>query len=168
MSKNNFPVTPAIRFLNENEIRYTPHQYEYSEKGGTKQTAIELNVDEHSVIKTLIFSDGKNIFIVLMHGDMEVSTKELARMLEVKTISPADSNVASKTTGYIFGGMSPFGTKNNLPIFIQESIMALENIFINGGKRGFILGITREQFLKIIEIMKKNTTISLVDVAINK
>ena len=151
MAKENFPVTPAIRYLIEKKINYTPHQYEYEEKGGTKQTAEMLNVDEHSVIKTLVFSADNNEIIVLMHGDLEVSTKELARLLTVKKIEAATPEKATKATGYQFGGTSPFGTKKMLSIYAEETIFDLEKIYINGGKKGFILEMSIGELKKAIE-----------------
>lgn len=153
MSKSNFPVTPAIRFLNEKNINFVQHLYEYQDKGGTKQTATELNVNEHNVIKTLVFTGDNNEFIVLMHGDLEVSTKELGRLLNVKKIEPTIVEKATKATGYQFGGTSPFGTKKQLKIYIEETILKLDKIYINGGKRGFILEMKIEELLKAINII---------------
>ena len=153
MAKENFPATPAIRYLTEKKINYIPHQYEYEEKGGTKQTAQMLNVNEHSVIKTLVFSADNNEIIVLMHGDLEVSTKELARLLTVKKVEPANAEKATKSTGYQFGGTSPFGTKKTLPIYAEETIFDLEKIYINGGKRGFILEMSIDELKKAIEFL---------------
>jgi Cys-tRNA(Pro) deacylase len=153
MSKNIFFTTPAIRFLNNKKINYTEHQYEYTEKGGTKQTAIALDVNEHYVIKTLVFTGNENEFIVLMHGDLEVSTKELGRLLNIKKIEPSSAIQANKVTGYQFGGTSPFGTKKQLQIYIEKTILDLEKIYINGGKRGFILEMTITELLKAINII---------------
>ena len=161
MAKENFPVTTAIRYLSEKKINYIPHQYEYEGKGGTKQTAQMLNVDEHFVIKTLVFSADNSEIIVLMHGDLEVSTKELARILNVKKIEPANVEKATKATGYQFGGTSPFGTKKILPIYAEETIFDLAKIYINGGKKGFILEMNIDELKKAIEF-------SLVKVGIVK
>ncbi len=150
MSQKDYPVTPAIRFLRKNKVEFEPFEYEYQEKGGTRQTAEELKVDEHSVIKTLIMeADGEPI-VVLMHGDIEVSTKNLARLLGVKKVEPAKAENAAKYSGYLFGGTSPFGTKRKMKIYIEESIMALDYIYINGGKRGFILKISPDA-LKLLD-----------------
>ena len=154
MQKNNFPVTPAIRFLRQNNISFSPFQYEYEAKGGTKQTATELNVDEHSVIKTLVFQTESSELIVLMHGDLEVSTKELARILNVKTVTACSAETATKATGYQFGGTSPFGTRKNLPVYAAETIFNLDNIYINGGKQGFILKIDPNDITKLFNVTK--------------
>lgn len=142
MAKKDYPVTPAIRFLRDKNIEFETYEYEYIDKGGTRQTADELGVDEHSVVKTLVMEADGTPILVLMHGDMEVSTKELARILNVKKVEPATVEIASKYTGYIFGGTSPFGTKRQMKVYIEKSIMQLDKIYINGGKRGFILGIS--------------------------
>lgn len=136
------PITPAIRFLREKKIAFTPHRYNYIEHGGTRESAKQLGVDEHAVVKTLVFeTNAKRPLIVLMHGDREVSTKNLARHLGVKSVEPASAERATKWTGYMFGGTSPFGTKTKLPIYVERSIFDLERMFINGGKRGFLVEI---------------------------
>lgn len=135
-----YPVTPAIRCLREKKVDFTPHLYNYVEKGGTRESAKQLGVDEHAVIKTLVFeTNEKKSLIVLMHGDREVSTKNLARHLEVKSVEPATPEKASKITGYLVGGTSPFGTKTKVPVYVEKTIFALEKIYINGGKRGFLV-----------------------------
>jgi Cys-tRNA(Pro) deacylase len=150
MQKNDIPLTPAIRYINTAKIKFEPFQYEYKEKGGTKQTAEELKVDEHCVIKTLIFDAEGDLIIVLMHGDKEVSTKELARIIGVKKIEPAEQKKAMNATGYQFGGTSPFGTKKNMPIYIEKSILDLDEIYINGGKRGLIIKITTKDLSTLL------------------
>jgi Cys-tRNA(Pro) deacylase len=136
------PMTLAIRELQNADVVFTPHLYDYQDKGGTKHSSTELGVDEHSVIKTLIMeTDKKDCLIVLMHGDAQVSTKELARILAVKTVSPAAPAVADKHSGYQVGGPSPFGTKRKMTVYMEETILELPKIFINGGKRGFLVGI---------------------------
>jgi Cys-tRNA(Pro) deacylase len=135
-----FPVTSAIRFLREKKVEFTPHLYNYVEKGGTRESAKQLGVDEHAVVKTLVFeTNEKKPLIVLMHGDREVSTKNLARHLGVKSVEPATPEKASKLTGYIVGGTSPFGTKTKMPVYAEKSIFDLDRIYINGGKRGFLV-----------------------------
>ena len=166
MAKENSSTTPAIRKLNENKISYKIHQYEYEEKGGTQQTAEILNVDEHSVIKTLVFSSEKQEFLVLMHGNLEVSTKELARILNMKKIEPTNADKAIKSTGYQFGGTSPFGTKKILPIYVEETISDLEKVYINGGKRGFILEISIDELFKALSF--STSSITKVRVGIKK
>ncbi len=150
-----YPVTPAIRFLREKKIEFEPHVFEYVEKGGTKHSAEVLNAREHAVIKTLVFeTNEQKPLIVLMHGDFQVSTKELARVLNVKTIAPVAPERASKLTGYLVGGTSPFGTKTKMPIYTEETIFDLKKIFINGGKRGFLIEIEPKVLEQILEIKK--------------
>lgn len=137
-----YPVTTAVRFLRERKVEFTPHLYEYVEKGGTGESARQLGVDEHAVIKTLVFETSeKKPLIVLMHGDREVSTKNLARHLGVKSVEPATAEMATKVTGYQFGGTSPFGTKIKLPVYAERTIFELDRMYINGGKRGFLVEI---------------------------
>jgi Cys-tRNA(Pro) deacylase len=153
MSKPNYPITAAIRSLREKHIDFEPHLYDYEEKGGTHQTSSVLKVDEHAVIKTIVFEDeNRNGAIVLMHGDFEISSKELARQTERKRYEPADAQSAQKMTGYLFGGTSPLGTLKKLPIFAEKSIFELDKIYINGGKRGFIVEIKPEDLLKALDI----------------
>lgn len=160
MTKDDYPVTQAVRVLRQMKISFVPHQYDYEEKGGTHHTSLELNVPEHNVIKTLVFHDdtGKGL-IVLMHGDMEVSTKELARYIGVKRIEPCDENKAMKLTGYQFGVTSPFGTKTSLPIYAESTIFMLDKIYINGGKRGFIVEITPFNLKRVLKISEVNVAI---------
>ena len=137
-----YPVTPAIRFLREKKVEFVPHLYEYVAKGGTGESARQLGVDEHAVIKTLVFETSeRKPLIVLMHGDCEVSTKNLARHLGVKSVEPAAAETATKVTGYQFGGTSPFGTKTKLATYVERTIFEMDSIFINGGKRGFLVEI---------------------------
>jgi Cys-tRNA(Pro) deacylase len=137
-----FPITAAIRFLREKNIAFTPHLYNYVDKGGTRESAKQLGVDEHAVIKTLVFeTNEKKPLIVLMHGDREVSTKNVARFLGVKSVEPVTPEKASRLTGYLVGGTSPFGTKAKLSVYAEKSIFDLDKIYINGGKRGFLLEI---------------------------
>jgi len=128
--------------LREKKIEFEPHVFDYVEKGGTKHSAEVLKVDEHAVIKTLIFeTNERNPLIVLQHGDFQVSTKELARILKVKSVAPVAPERASKLTGYLVGGTSPFGTKTKMPVYAEKTIFALSRIYINGGKRGFLIAI---------------------------
>jgi Cys-tRNA(Pro) deacylase len=137
-----YPITQAVRFLREKKVEFVPHLYDYVEKGGTRESAKQLGVDEHAVVKTLVFeTNEKKPLIVLMHGDREVSTKTLARQLGVKSVEPATSERASKLTGYLVGGTSPFGTRTAMPVYVEKSILSLEKIYINGGKRGFLIEI---------------------------
>lgn len=160
MKKVNYPTTMAIRQLKDNKIEFEPFVYDYIEKGGAKQTSIELGVELHLVIKTLVFeSDDKSLIICLMHGDKEVSTKELARQINKKSLIPADKNKAFKATGYEFGGTSPFGLKTKLVICAENSIFENEYIYINGGKRGFIIKIKSEDLLNSLSPIKVNVAI---------
>lgn len=144
MSKRNEsgPETPATKFLKARGISYTTHLYPYEEHGGTRVSAEKLNVDEHSVVKTLIMEDETaNPLIILMHGDRKVSTKALAREIGRKQIRPCRPEVANRHTGFLIGGTSPFGTRKAMPVFVERSILELPQIFINGGRRGFLVGI---------------------------
>jgi len=137
-----YPVTQAVRYLRGRQVEFVPHLYDYVEKGGTRESAKQLGVDEHAVIKTLIFeTNEKKPLIVLMHGDREVSTKNLARLLGVKSVDPATPEKASKLTGYLVGGTSPFGTRTVMPVYVERTVFDLDKIYINGGKRGFLIGI---------------------------
>lgn len=143
MSKSeNTPETQATQFLKSHKIPFSSHLYAYEEHGGTSVSARELNVAEHAVIKTLIFEDenGKPL-IVLMHGDCKVSTKELARQIGCKKVEPCKPEVANRHTGYLVGGTSPFGTKKMMPIYLEQSILDLPLIYINGGRRGYLVGV---------------------------
>jgi len=152
MSHEKYPVTPAIRALREHGIEFTHHLYEYEEKGGTAVSARELGVNEHAVIKTLIMEDDrKQPLVVLMHGDREVSTKNLARFLGVKTIAPCSPETAGKHSGYMVGGTSPFGTRKTMPVYLEQTVLDLPKIYINGGKRGYLIGIAPNDVVKILK-----------------
>lgn len=151
MSKDKISVTPAVRALREAGVSYTDHPYTYEEHGGTAVCARELNVDEHSVIKTLIMEDDqKNPLIVLMHGDLKVSTKELARVIGTKGVTPCEPAAAQRYTGYQVGGTSPFGTRKKMPVYMEETIMSLSRIYINGGRRGYLVGMDPKDAAKIL------------------
>lgn len=142
MSKKSYPITPAVRFLREHQIAFEPHLYDYEDHGGTALSAKALNVDEHCVIKTIILQDDKKHgLICLMHGDKEISTRQLARIIGARHIEPANPTQANKWSGYLVGGTSPFGCKTALPIYVESSILPLPRIYINGGKRGFLVEI---------------------------
>mgnify|MGYP001077529680 CR=1 FL=1 len=162
MSKDKFPVTPAIRFLRERKVPFSEHLYPYEERGGTSVSARELGVDEHCVVKTLVMEDdaGRPL-IILMHGDREVSTRELARVLGARSIRPCSPDAASRHTGYLVGGTSPFGTKKPLPVCMEQTILALGKVYLNGGKRGFLVGIEPK-------IVQELLGARLVEVGINK
>ena len=150
------PITHAVRFLREKRVEFVPHLYDYVEKGGTRESAKQLGVDEHAVVKTLIFeTNEKKHLIVLMHGDRQVSTKNLARHIGVKSVEPATPDRASKWSGYLVGGTSPFGTRTEMPVFVEKTIFDLDRIYINCGKRGFLVEIepgVLKQILKVIEV----------------
>jgi Cys-tRNA(Pro) deacylase len=152
MAKDKTPVTPAIRVLRAAKVAFTPHLYAYEEKGGTAVCARELGFPEHAIIKTLVMeNDQANPFIVLMHGDRQVSTRELARVLAVKSVQPCSPDKASRLTGYLVGGTSPFGTKRSLPVYMEETILDLPQIYINGGKRGFLVGISPQDAERVLQ-----------------
>ena len=160
MDKSNHPVTAAVRVLRDKHINFEPHQYEYEERGGTRRSAEELNVDEHSVIKTLVMeNDAREALIVLMHGDKEVSTKELARTIGVKSVTPCDPAVAQKHTGYQVGGTSPFGTRKSMNVYAEKTIFDLPMIFINGGKRGFLVSLDPNDLKTVLPITEVNVAI---------
>lgn len=147
----NAPETPATRFLRQHKTAYSTHLYTYEEHGGTRVSARELNVSEHAVVKTLVMeNEAHQPLIILMHGDRKVSTKELARQAGHKQISPCDPAVAQRHTGYLVGGTSPFGTKKTLPVFMERSILDLPLIYINGGRRGFLVGVHPHDLLQIL------------------
>jgi Cys-tRNA(Pro) deacylase len=132
-------------------VDFTDHLYEYEERGGTTVSARELGVDEHCMVKTLVMEDErKNPLIILMHGDLEVSTKELARFLNVKTMIPCSPETANKHSGYLVGGTSPFGTRKVMPIFLEETILKLPTIYINGGKRGYLVSLDPTELIRVL------------------
>ena len=144
-------VTSAIRMLRAHGVDFTEHPYRYEEHGGTAVSARELGVDEHVVIKTLLMEDEARVpLIVLMHGDRSVSTKELARQIGRKTVRPCEPAVAQRQTGYLVGGTSPFGTLKRLPTYVERSILALEAIYINGGRRGFLVRIAPGELIRVL------------------
>ncbi len=145
------PVTPAVRVLRAARVEFTEHLYNYEEHGGTRVSARELGVDEHSVVKTIVMQDErKQPLIALMHGDMNVSARNLGRCIGAKTIEPCDPVVAQRHTGYMVGGTSPFGTRRAMPVFLQRTILDLSRIYINGGKRGFLVGIAPQVLLDVL------------------
>ena len=134
--------TPATQWLRAQGIAFTEHPYDYVEHGGTAESARQLGVDEHAVVKTLVMQDDKaQPLVVLMHGDRQVSTKNLARAIGVKSVEPCKPEVAQRHSGYLVGGTSPFGLRKNMPVFVEESVLGLPTIHINGGRRGFLVGI---------------------------
>ncbi|MBU3697825.1 Cys-tRNA(Pro) deacylase [Dechloromonas sp.] len=146
------PETPATKYLKAHKVAFSSHLYAYEEHGGTKVSARELNVDEHAVVKTLVMEDEHaKPLIVLMHGDCKVSTKELARQAGCKKIEPCKPEVANRHTGFLVGGTSPFGTKKAMPVFIEKSILAESVIYINGGRRGYLVGIHPHDLMQVLK-----------------
>ncbi len=147
------PSTPATRLLKERNISYSEHFYTYEDHGGTAVAARSLGADEHAVVKTLVMEDeaGRPL-VVLMHGDRDVSTKTLARQIGCKTVQICKPDVAQKHSGYLVGGTSPFGTRKVMPVFVERTILELERIYINGGSRGFLVGIAPADLEKIIKV----------------
>jgi Cys-tRNA(Pro) deacylase len=137
--------------LREKGLTFTEHPYTYEDKGGTAVCARELHVDEHSVIKTLVMEDdARHPLIVLMHGDMEVSTKDLARHMGVKRVTPCAPGTAQKHTGYLVGGISPFGTRRSMPVYMEETIVGIPRIYINGGRRGLLVGLDPHEVVRLL------------------
>lgn len=148
-----YPITPAVRFLRERKVEFRPLLYDYVEKGGTRVSAEALGVGEHAVVKTLVFeTNEKKPLIVLMHGDRQVSAKNLARHMNTKSAVPAEPDKASKWTGYLVGGTSPFGTRTKMPVYVEKTIFELPEIYINGGKRGFLVGMDPAELRRILDV----------------
>ncbi|MBB6578641.1 Cys-tRNA(Pro) deacylase [Comamonas odontotermitis] len=143
--------TPATQMLKAHKVAFTEHPYEYVEHGGTSESARQLGLDEHAVVKTLVMQDqDAKPLIVLMHGDCKVSTKNLARQIGAKSVEPCKPEVANRHSGYLVGGTSPFGTRKDMPVYIEESILALPRIAINGGRRGFLVQIDPQACLQVL------------------
>lgn len=153
MSKADIPMTRGVRLLLSKKVAFEPHLYLYETHGGTEHAAACLNVDEHRVIKTLVLEpEGGKPILVLMHGDREVSLKTLARALGVKSVAPCDEEKAERVTGYQVGGISPFGTRQPLPVYVERTILALDRFYINGGKRGFLVEIAPADLRKALTV----------------
>ncbi len=149
MSK--LPSTAATRLLDEKGVAYTEHPYRYQEHGGTRVSARELGVDEHAVVKTLVMEDDqKRPLVVLMHGDREVSAKALARHLGVKSVSMCSPEVANRHSGYLVGGTSPFGTRKAMPVYMEKGILDLPRVYVNGGSRGFLVGLDPREMVRVL------------------
>ena len=143
--------TPATQFLAAQGVEYTEHEFEYLEHGGTGHSSKMLGVPEHQVVKTLIMENERaEPLVVLMHGDRKVSTKELARAAGVKRIVPCKPEVATRHSGYLIGGTSPFGTRKRMPIFLERSVLDLPRIYINGGRRGYLLGMLPAELVRTL------------------
>lgn len=154
MSKKNSHVseTPATQLLRAHKVEFTEHPYEYLEHGGTEHSAASLGLDEHMVVKTLVMQDQyARPLIVLMHGDCKVSTKNLARQIGAKSVEPCKPEVANRHSGYLVGGTSPFGTRRDMPVYIEESILALPRIAINGGRRGFLVQLDPQVCVQLLD-----------------
>ncbi len=147
------PTTQATLFLKANGVTFTDHLYAYEVHGGTSVSARKLGVDEHAVVKTLVMENElKKPIIVLMHGDRKVSTKELARQIGCKKVEPCKPEVANKHSGYLIGGTSPFGTKSRMPVYVERSILELNRIYINGGRRGYLVGIDPKELRRLLAV----------------
>lgn len=145
------PVTMAIRALRAGNVPFVPHLYPWEPRGGTAASAEALGVDEHAVIKTLIFEDDrKQPLCILMHGDREVSTKNLARAIGTKSVAPCTPEVADRHSGYQVGGTSPFGLRRQMPVYLQRTIAELPLIYINGGARGFLVAIDPKDLVRVL------------------
>lgn len=144
--------TPATQLLRRQGIVFTEHVYDYVDHGGTAESSRQLGVEEHAVVKTLVMQDDKaQPLIVLMHGDKQVSTKNLARAIGAKGVEPCKPEVAQRHSGYLVGGTSPFGTKKAMPVYVEESVLALPRLLINGGRRGFLIGIAPEVLTTLLQ-----------------
>jgi Cys-tRNA(Pro) deacylase len=162
MTRERTPVTPAVRALRAAGVAFTEHLYEYEERGGTAVSARELGVDEHAVVKTLVMeTDTREPLVVLMHGDRMVSTQRLARTVGARRIVPCDPAVAEKHSGYRVGGTSPFGTRRAMPVYMERTILELARIYVNGGKRGFLVGLDPRDVARLLAPV-------LVDVAVGE
>lgn len=151
MGKDRHPVTNAVRVLRQHGVAFTYHPYEYEERGGTAVSARELRVPEHAVIKTLVMEDdARRPLLMLMHGDREVSTKNLARTLGVKMVMPCEPAVADRHSGYQVGGTSPFGTRRAMPVYMQRTIADLPYLYVNGGRRGYLVGMAPADLVRVL------------------
>lgn len=161
MGKEHIPTTQAIRVLREHGVAFETHLYDYVEKGGTSASSSALGVSEHAVIKTLIMEDDtRQPLVVLMHGDKQVSTRALARAIGARSIQPCKPEVADKHSGYQVGGTSPFGTKRAMPVYLERSVLELERVWINGGRRGLLVSLDPREVVRVLSP-------TLVDVAID-
>ena len=143
--------TPATQFLRRSGVAFSEHAYDYVEHGGTAESARQLGVDEHAVVKTLVMQDeNARPLIVLMHGDQKVSTKNLARAIGAKSVEPCDAEVAERHSGYQVGGTSPFATRKAMPVYVEQTVLGLDRIFINGGRRGYLVGLGPLALIKLL------------------
>ncbi|WP_300755520.1 Cys-tRNA(Pro) deacylase [Janthinobacterium sp.] len=150
--KEHISETQATQMLRKHQVSFNEHPYPYEEHGGTSVSARELGVPENEVIKTLVIQDeAARPLIVLMHGDCKVSTKNLARAIGCKSVEPCKPEVAQRHSGYMIGGTSPFGTKKAMPVYVEETILALPRIYINGGRRGFLVSLAPQVLLDLLQ-----------------
>ncbi len=155
--KEHISETPATQLLRKMGIAFSEHPYAYEEHGGTAVSARELGADEHHVVKTLVMQDeAARPLIVLMHGDRKVSTKNLARQIGCKSVEPCKPEVANRHSGYLVGGTSPFGTRKAMPVYVEQTILALERIYINGGRRGYLIGMDPQLLAKVLPVTPVN------------
>lgn len=160
MQKSDYPMTPAVRLLKDKRIVFQPHLYPFVEHGGTKHASTLLGVSEHAVIKTLVMeTESRQALLMLMHGDLDVSTKQLARIIGAKRLGPCDPATAHKLTGYLVGGISPFGTRKELPVYVERTVLSLEKIYINGGKRGFLVEMDPRDLRKVLDITEVEASV---------
>ena len=146
------PETPATQLLKSKGVAFTPHLYDYEAHGGTRVSSRELGVEEHAVIKTLVMEDeAKRPLLVLMHGDRVVSTKELARQIPCKHVETCKPETANRHSGYLVGGTSPFGTRKKMPVYMERTVLDLPLVYINGGRRGFLVGIHPHDLLRVLQ-----------------
>jgi Cys-tRNA(Pro) deacylase len=149
--KEHVSETPATQFLRKHQVAFSEHPYEYEEHGGTAVSSRELGVPEHDVIKTLVMQDeAARPLIVLMHGDCKVSTKNLARAIGCKSVEPCKPEVANRHTGFLVGGTSPFGTRKQMPVYVEKSILDLPRIYINGGRRGYLVSMEPAELVRVL------------------
>jgi Cys-tRNA(Pro) deacylase len=149
--------TPATQFLRRHKVEFGEHPYEYVEHGGTEESARQLGVDEHSVVKTLVMEDEHaKPLIVLMHGDKTVSTKNLARQIGAKRVEPCKPEVANRHSGFLIGGTSPFGTRKAMPVYVESSIFDLGTIYLNGGRRGYLVSIRPQVLTELLKATSVN------------
>ena len=150
--KTHVSETPATQLLRRRGIAFTEHVYDYVEHGGTEESARQLGLDEHAVVKTLVMQDERaQPLVVLMHGDRQVSTKNLARQIGAKSVEPCKPEVAQRHSGYQVGGTSPFGTKRAMPVVVEQSVLVLPRILINGGRRGYLVGIAPSVLTELLQ-----------------
>jgi Cys-tRNA(Pro) deacylase len=151
-TRNHVSETPATAFLRKHGVVFSEHTFEYEDHGGTRVAARELGIDEHAMVKTLVMeNERKSPLIVLMHGDRSVSTKNLARQTGAKRIEPCRPDVAQRHSGFQIGGTSPFGTRKEMPVYVEKTVLDLPKLYINGGRRGYLLGIAPSELVRVLK-----------------